>query len=51
MIYPDRAHNVLYVGQPAQYDQYQKLRQQKEAAEELTPMQTEAMNQGLFGDW
>ena len=33
-MYPDTAKNVLYVGESAQYDEYQKLRKQQAWAEE-----------------
>ena len=33
-VYPDTAKNVLYVGESAQYDEYQKLRKQQAWAEE-----------------
>ena len=33
-VYPDAAKNVIYVGDSAQYEQYQKLRKQQEWAEE-----------------
>jgi hypothetical protein len=33
-VYPDAEHNVLYVGQNAQYQQYQKLREQRQLAQE-----------------
>ena len=33
-VYPDAAKNIVYVGDSAQYEQYQKLRKQQEWAEE-----------------
>ena len=33
-VYPDQSHHVLYVGQDAQYREYQKVRQQNQMAEE-----------------
>lgn len=33
-VYPDAAKNVIYVGDSAQYEQYQKLRKQQQWAEE-----------------
>ena len=33
-LYPDAAKNVIYVGDSAQYEQYQKLRKQQQWAEE-----------------
>ena len=33
-VYPDVARNVLYIGQPAEYEQYKKLREQQKWAEE-----------------
>lgn len=32
--YPDPSHNVLYVGQEPQYQEYQRLRLQKQMADE-----------------
>jgi hypothetical protein len=38
-IYPDAGHNLLYVGQAAQYQEYQKIRKEREQAEEETNVQ------------
>jgi hypothetical protein len=38
-IYPDASHNVLYVGQAAQYQRYQQLREKSELTEEETNQQ------------
>ena len=54
-VFPDQAHQVLYVGQDAQYQEYQKLRLQNQMAEEQA--QAAEMNSeagwtawGAFGD-
>jgi len=48
--FPDPAHKILYVGQEAQYQEYQKLRLQKQmAAEELNA--AEINNGGAWGIW
>ena len=54
-VYPDQAHQVLYVGQDAQYQEYQKLRLQKQLAKDQ--VQAAEMNSesgwtawGAFGD-
>jgi hypothetical protein len=51
-VFPDAKQQVLYVGQQAQYDAYQKLRLQKQMAEE----QAEAASAvepawGVWGGW
>ena len=33
-VYPDKKNNVLYIGQSAQYQQYENLRQQHQLAQE-----------------
>lgn len=39
-VFPDRGHKILYVGQSAQYQEYQRLRLQKQlATEQLTAAQ------------
>ena len=48
-VYPDVAHNVLYVGQEAQYQEYRKLRQQEE--EQVHPADQTEFNAALWGDW
>ena len=45
--YPDVKQQVLYVGQQAQYDAYQKLRVQKQMAEE----QAQAANMNSEAAW
>jgi hypothetical protein len=48
--FPDVAHKVLYVGQESQYQEYQKLRLQKQmAAEELNA--AEMNNNASWGVW
>ena len=49
-VYPDQAQQVLYVGQQAQYDEYQKLRLQKQMAEDQ--VQAAEMNsEAGWGAW
>lgn len=51
-VYPDPPHNVLYVGQQAQYNQYQKLLVQNHIAEQqLNAAQINANNWGRWGPW
>lgn len=51
-IYPDPAHNVLYVGQQDQYNQYQKLRVESNIAQEqLNAAEINADNWGWWGPW
>ena len=52
-IYPDAGHNLLYVGQAAQYQEYQKIRKEHELAEEQTNMQMwQRDNQWeMWGPW
>jgi hypothetical protein len=45
--YPDQAHQVLYVGQEAQYQEYQRLRLQNQMAEE----QAQAAEMNSEADW
>ena len=51
--YPDQKQQVLYVGQQAQYNEYQKLRMQNQLAEE--EMKAAEMNAesswGMWGGW
>jgi hypothetical protein len=52
-LYPDVRRQVLYVGQPAQYQEYQKLCQQYQAAVQQTDeeiMNAEAVR-SAWGDW
>ncbi len=46
-VYPDQAQQVLYVGQQAQYDEYQKLRLQKQLAED----QVQAADMNADAGW
>jgi hypothetical protein len=46
-VFPDAKAQVLYVGQQAQYDAYQKLRLEKQMAQE----QLEAAEGNASGDW
>jgi hypothetical protein len=52
-VFPDRKQQVLYVGQQAQYDEYQKLRLQNQLAEEQ--MNAAELNSepawGVWGGW
>ena len=51
--FPDSKHNVLYVGQQPQYQEYQKLRLQKQMAnEQLAAAQmNEEAAWGVWGPW
>jgi hypothetical protein len=51
--YPDVADNLLYVGQEAQYQQYEKLRLQKQIADEgVTAAEDNAQSAwGVWGGW
>jgi hypothetical protein len=52
-VFPDRKQQVLYVGQQAQYDEYQKLRLQNQLAEDQ--MNSAELNSepawGVWGGW
>jgi hypothetical protein len=48
-VFPDPKQNVLYVGQEQQYQQYQKLRYQKQLADEQ--LSAAAMNEDAWGVW
>ena len=52
-VFPDAKQQVVYVGQQAQYDQYQKLRLQKQMAEDQ--VQAAELNSepawGAWGGW
>jgi hypothetical protein len=52
-VFPDAKHEVLYVGQQPQYEEYQKLRLQKQMADEQ--LQAAEMNSeaayGVWGGW
>ena len=51
--FPDPKNNVLYVGQEAQYQQYRRLRYQKQLADER--LEAAELNQdtawGVWGPW
>jgi hypothetical protein len=49
-VYPDQAHQVLYVGQQPQYEEYQKLRLENQMAEDQ--VQAAEMNsEAGWGAW
>ena len=51
-VYPDVAHNVLYTGQRAQYEEYKKLRQQQQMAEEqIQPAEQMEIKSAVWGQW
>jgi len=51
-VFPDPKAQVIYVGQQAQYDAYQKLRLQKQMAEEQVQAANEnASDWAAWGDW
>ena len=47
--FPDPKRNVLYVGQQPQYQEYQKMRLQKQMANEQ--LETAQMNEAAWGAW
>jgi hypothetical protein len=47
--FPDPKNNVLYVGREQQYQEYRKLRYQKQLADEQ--METAQMNENAWGAW
>ena len=47
--YPDAKNNMLYVGQQEQYQEYQKLRLQKQMADEQ--LNAADMNEAPWGVW
>jgi hypothetical protein len=49
-VYPDQPHQVLYVGQEAQFQEYQKLRRQKELAEEKAHAE-ELKTENAWSEW
>jgi hypothetical protein len=51
-VFPDAKHEMLYVGQQPQYDEYKKLRQQKKLAEEeeMQRLKAESVNDA-WGAW
>jgi hypothetical protein len=52
-VYPDAKAQVLYVGQQAQYDAYQKLRLENQmASEQFQAAESNAAEEwGAWGDW
>ncbi len=51
-VFPDAPHNVLYVGQEANFQRYQQLRKQQALAEEqITPADQMQINYGVWGAW
>lgn len=51
-VYPDVKHNVLYVGQSADYQRYLKLRQERELAlEQTTPAELIQIDLDEWPDW
>ena len=50
-VYPDPAQNVLYVGQQAQYNQYQHLREQNQMAQEQLEAAQLNADWGPWGGW
>jgi hypothetical protein len=48
-VFPDAKKNLLYVGQQDQYQAYQKLRMQKQLADEQ--LNTAEMNESAWGAW
>ena len=47
--FPDPKNNVLYVGREQQYQEYRKLRYQKQLADEQ--LETAQMNEDAWGAW
>jgi hypothetical protein len=47
--FPDPKNNVLYVGREQQYQEYRKLRYQKQMADEQ--LETAQMNENAWGAW
>ena len=52
-VYPDKENNVLYVGQNAQYQQYQKMRQEHQLAQEQADSNMLLADPGwnVWGPW
>jgi len=48
-VFPDPKQNVLYVGQEQQYQQYRRLRLEKQMADEQ--LSAAAMNEDAWGAW
>ena len=47
--FPDPKHNILYVGQQPQYEEYQKLRLQNQMTQEQ--LSAAEMNENTWGVW
>jgi hypothetical protein len=51
-VYPDPPNNLLYIGQQEQYNQYQRLRLQRQMAQDqLSAAQLNASYWGAWGPW
>ena len=52
-VYPDAKNNVLYVGQNAQYQQYEKLREERQLAQEKADSNMLLSDPGwnVWGPW
>jgi N-methylhydantoinase A/oxoprolinase/acetone carboxylase beta subunit len=50
-VYPDVTQNVLYVGQNAQYQRYQQLREQNQLAQEQLHAAELNADWGAWGSW
>jgi hypothetical protein len=50
-VYPDVAQNVLYVGQNAQYQRYQQLREQNQLGQEQLNAAEVNADWGAWGTW
>jgi len=50
-VYPDSAQNVLYIGQQAEYNQYQNLRLQSQLAQERLNAAAYNANWSVWGPW
>ena len=50
-VFPDTARNILYVGDSAQYEEYQKLRKQQQWAEEQANPAVEMLNESALWGW
>ena len=52
-VFPNAARNLYYVGQSAEYEQYQKLRAQEQLAEDqqLNAIDQSQVNFMVSGDW
>lgn len=51
-VFPDAKSQVLYVGHDAQYQEYEKLRLQKQMADEqVEAADVNQANWGMWGSW